>query len=67
MERRTSDAPLRTGEKDDVAPDRKRPWTKPRIRTMRIVGIDTHTGVQAGKDEDTLSISTHVANYASIS
>ena len=39
-----------TGEKDEVvAPDRKRPWTKPAIRTLRVVG--TRTGMRAGIEE----------------
>ena len=45
--------PPRTGEKDEaVATDRKRPWTKPAIRTLRVVG--TRTGMRSGIDEDTI-------------
>ena len=47
-----SDAPPpRTGEKDEAgAADRKRPWSKPAIRTLRVVS--TRTGTKTGTDED---------------
>ena len=60
--------PPRTGEKDEgVAPDRRRPWTKPAIRTLRIVG--TRTGTRSGIDEDDIigSDSTQNANRATYS
>ena len=41
------------GEKDEgVTPDRKRPWTKPAIRTLRVVG--TRSGTRAGIVEDSI-------------
>ena len=57
--------PPRTGEEDDVAPDRKRPWTKPAIRTLRVVG--TRTGMRSGQDEDDVSpsgIAAHTETYS---
>ena len=50
-----------------MAPDRKRPWTKPRIRTMRLVAIDTRTGVNPANDEDNFTDPVNVAEYAPIS
>ena len=60
--------PPRTGEKDEVvAPDRKRPWAKPRIRTLRVVG--TRTGMRAGLDEDDINPtgSTNILHRATYS
>ena len=60
--------PPRAGEKDEgVAPDRKRPWAKPAIRTLRVVG--TRTGMRAGIDEDTIvgtdsTINSNRATYS---
>ena len=57
--------PPRTGEKDEAgASDRKRPWTKPRIRTMRIVSI--RAGTPSGPDEDTLTDPNWRQSYAPI-
>ena len=58
--------PPRTGEKDEgVAPDRKRPWTKPAIRTLRVVG--TRTGMRSGIDEDDVSPTGHTTGTATYS
>ena len=51
-----SDAPPpRPNERDEVVvPDRMRPWTKPGIRVLRIVG--TRTGTKsAGQDEQNIN------------
>ena len=60
--------PPRTGEKDErVAPDRKRPWAKPAIRTLRVVG--TRTGMSTGTDEDDIigTDTTIISNRATYS
>ena len=63
-----SDAPPpRTGEKDDVVRDRKRPWTKPRIRTMRLVNIGTGVIKNPAYDEDALTSPAWKNQYAPVS
>ena len=60
--------PPRTGEKDEgAAPDRKRPWTKPAIRTLRVVG--TRTGTRSGIVEDSIigTDTQSIANRATYS
>ena len=61
--------PPRTGEKGEVvASDRKRPWVKPSIRTLRMVA--TRTGTESGPTEESLIADPashgpdHVTRYA---
>ena len=36
--------------RQDPSPEGKRPWTKPRIKTLRV--FSTRAGTQTGDDED---------------
>ena len=46
--------PPRTGEADEApaAPASKRPWTKPRIKTLRVMSTYTGTKMSDTADED---------------
>ena len=48
-------------ETEAVASGRKRPWAKPGIRTLRLVG--TRTGTDEDIDEDTITDTTHKMGY----
>ena len=63
--------PPRTGEKGEVvASDRKRPWVKPSIRSLRMMATRTGTEWNSANDEDRLIADPashgpdHVARYA---